>query len=199
LIILYIPLNNSTIKQIDILLVDFEVLAQQSLDGLVDVVIDLCIIVLLLEAKQVEDVVPLALLLDDVDVVVDQLHEFLLEDLAVLPLVVDDRPDVLLLDLADLVLLEPIVELLDLAEFYVAALLELADLAPALEVEFDVEGLLALGRFDICNEVDRKGSALLDISQCAYDKAAVDMHPCAVGDASVLEVKHLLPYSVAVL
>jgi hypothetical protein len=66
-----ILLNDSTIKQIHIFLPYAQVLAQDALDGLVDVAVDLGTVALLLQPQQVQHVVPLALLLDDVDVVVD--------------------------------------------------------------------------------------------------------------------------------
>ena len=99
-------------------------------------IIDLHIAILLLQPQQIEYVIPLALLLYDIDIVIDQLCKLFLEDLAILPLVVDDRPDVLLFLLRELVGLEAVVELLDLVELDVAALFEFADFAFASCVEF---------------------------------------------------------------
>jgi hypothetical protein len=137
-----ILLNDSTIKQIHIFLPDTQVPAQDALDGLVNVAVNLEAVALFLEPQQVEHVVPLALLLDHVDVVVDELQELVLQHLAVLPLVVYDRPDVLLLYLVHLELLETVVQLLYTAELDVAALSELTDLASALHVKFYAQGLL---------------------------------------------------------
>ena len=125
--------------------------------------------------------------------------ELLLEDLAILPLVVDDRPDVLLLLLWQLVGLKAVVELLDLVELDVAALFEFADFAFASCVELYWECLVTLRRVHVGDEVNWKSSAFLDICDRVYDVAAVYVHSCAVGVAFVLEIEHLLPYSVAVL
>jgi hypothetical protein len=140
-----ILLNDSTIKHIHIFLPHAQVAPQDALYGLVNVTVDLRALALLLQPEQVQHVVPLALLLDHVDIVVDQLQKLILQNLPVLPLEVDDGPDVLLLDLVHLELLEPVVELLYPAELDVTALAELADLASALHVEFDAKRLLALG------------------------------------------------------
>lgn len=68
-----ILLNDSTIKHIHIFLPYAQVTTQDALYGFVDVTVDLGTLGLLLESEQVEHVVPLTLLLDHVDVVVDEL------------------------------------------------------------------------------------------------------------------------------
>ena len=48
-----------------------EQLGNQSLQGLIDMIIDLYIAILLLQPQQIEYIIPLALLLNDVDIVID--------------------------------------------------------------------------------------------------------------------------------
>lgn len=135
---LYVSVYDNRIDHLDILTIDPQIPSQHPFDPLVDMRIDLRVLVLLLKAQQVQNIVPLALFLDDVDVVVDELQEFLLEDLAVLPFVVYYGPNVLLFYLRTRVFLEAVVEFLHLCELDVGALLELADLASALLVELYV-------------------------------------------------------------
>ncbi len=71
--------------------------------------VNLHTVALLLESQQVQHIIPLALLLDHVDVVVDELQELFLEHFTILPLVVDDCPDVLLLYLVHFEILETVV------------------------------------------------------------------------------------------
>lgn len=194
-----ILLNDSTIKHIHIFLPHAQVTTQDALYGLVDVAVDLRTLALLLQPQQVQHVVPLALLLDHVNVVVDQLQELILQDLPIFPLEVDDGPDVLLLYLVDLELLESVVELFYPAELDVAALPELADLTTTLHVEFYTESLLALGRLDVGYKVDRQRHVLFYGSKGTDHQTAIDVYGGAVGNTLVLEVKHLLPYSIAVL
>ena len=126
------------------------------------------------------------------------MEEFLLEDLAILPFVVYYRPDVLLLYLGVGIFLKAVVELFDLGELDVRAFLELADLAPALLIEFYVQGLLPLAGLDIRYEVYRQWHAFLDGGHGADYKTTVDVYAGAVGHALVLEVEHLLPDAITV-
>lgn len=102
------------------------------------------VLVLFLESQQVEQVIPLAFFLDLVDVVIDQVDKFFFIDFSVFPLVVDDCPDVLLLDLRRLEPLKPVIQILDVVELYIAVLFELAYLAPTLDVKFYQQGFLPL-------------------------------------------------------
>lgn len=79
------------------------------------------------------------------------------------------------------------------------ALLELADLALTFCVEFYAKCLTAFAGVNISDEINRQWSSLLDISDCIYDIAAIDMDPRAIGSALILEIEHLLPNPIPIL
>ena len=137
-------------------------IGQQANSHLVDVFIDLLVVNLVLEADKVEEVVPLALLLNIVDVVVDEVGVVALEEGQPVPLVVYYAPNVLLLLFHVLQQLDLVVELLNCGEAVLVELDPPADLALALLLHLDVEGLLALGGLHSCDEVDRENGPHLD-------------------------------------
>ena len=123
-------------------------IGQEANSHLVDVFIDLFVVDLVFESDEVEEVIPLALLLDVVYVVVDEVGVVALEEGQPVPLVVYYAPDVLLLFLHVLQQFDLVVELLNCGETVLVELDACADLALALLLHFDVEGLLAFGGLD---------------------------------------------------
>lgn len=148
-------IENDFINLLGFPVVGLQKLGEQSYGHLVYVFVDFLMIVFLFESQQIENVLPLALLLDVVDVVVDEMDEVVLVECeSVVPLAVDDAPDVHLLLLGALNYLDLVVEVLYGGEAALAVVQAIADLALALLLHLDVEGLLAFPAVDPRHQVD---------------------------------------------
>jgi hypothetical protein len=177
-----------------------EELRKQSYCYFIDVFVDFFVVVFLFESEEVEEVIPLALFLDVIDIVVDQMHEVpIVHRGSLVPFFVYYVPDMHLFLLRILQHLNLVVEVLYCGEGTLAQLGSPADLAVTLLLHLNTQSLLSLGSLHSSDEVDRQITARLHGLYGADQPEPVDVDATAVGSALVLEVKHLFPNSVAIL
>lgn len=178
----------------------FEELGEESDGHFVDVFVDFFVVVFLFESEQVEEVVPLALLFDVVDVVVDQVDEIVVvESQPFVPLAVDNVPYLHLLLLRVLQHLDLVVQILNRREGPPAHVSPSADLAVALLLHLYTQSLLPLPDLHPSNQVDRQVAPSFDGLDGADEPEPVEVDATAVGSAFVLEIKHLFPNPIPIV